>query len=104
MIEQKTLAEIVRRVVETAQPEKIILFGSAARDEMGPNSGAGLSPLSFLRKQESSRPAPSAHWIPGQARNDANGTPGYNTMKLLDSSLKHEVSDYATLIRPTLFG
>lgn len=30
------LAEIVRRVVEVAQPDRIILFGSAARGEMGP--------------------------------------------------------------------
>lgn len=35
---EKTLREIVRRIVEVAQPEKIVLFGSAARDEMGPNS------------------------------------------------------------------
>jgi HEPN domain/Nucleotidyltransferase domain len=32
------VADIVRRVVEAAQPDKIILFGSAARGEMGPNS------------------------------------------------------------------
>jgi predicted nucleotidyltransferase len=38
----ETLNEIVRRVVETAQPEKIILFGSAARGEMGPNSDVDL--------------------------------------------------------------
>ena len=30
--------EIVRRIVEVAQPERVILFGSAARGEMGPNS------------------------------------------------------------------
>lgn len=38
----KTLREIVRRIVETAQPEKIILFGSAARGTMGPNSDIDL--------------------------------------------------------------
>ena len=78
MLDRPTSDDIIRRVVETTQPEKIILFGSAAQDEMGPNSGAELPPSSFLRKQESSLPVPSAHWIPGQARNDANGTPGYN--------------------------
>jgi predicted nucleotidyltransferase len=36
------LAEIVRRVVQVAQPEKIILFGSAARGEMGPHSDVDL--------------------------------------------------------------
>lgn len=32
------LTEIVHRVVEAAHPERIILFGSAARGEMGPHS------------------------------------------------------------------
>ena len=32
------LQELVRRVVESVQPLRIILFGSAARGEMGPNS------------------------------------------------------------------
>jgi len=36
------LDEIVRRIVEVAQPEKIILFGSAAREEMGPHSDVDL--------------------------------------------------------------
>ena len=36
------LDEIVRRVVEIAQPEKIILFGSAARGEMTEDSDADL--------------------------------------------------------------
>src|SRR5271157_5846891 len=40
--DQKILAEIVQRVVEAAQPDKIILFGSAARGEMGPNSDIDL--------------------------------------------------------------
>jgi predicted nucleotidyltransferase len=42
MVDQKTLDEIIRRIVEVAQPEKIILFGSAARGEMGPNSDVDL--------------------------------------------------------------
>ncbi|MBI4494293.1 MAG: nucleotidyltransferase domain-containing protein [Chloroflexi bacterium] len=41
-LSQETLDEIVRRVVEVARPEKIILFGSAARGEMGPNSDVDL--------------------------------------------------------------
>jgi predicted nucleotidyltransferase len=39
---KEILAEIVRRVVEAAQPDTIILFGSAARGEMGPNSDVDL--------------------------------------------------------------
>jgi uncharacterized protein len=40
--DQNTLSDIVRRVVEAAQPEKIVLFGSAARGEMGPDSDIDL--------------------------------------------------------------
>ena len=36
------MADIIRRVVEVAEPEKIILFGSAARGEMGPDSDIDL--------------------------------------------------------------
>jgi predicted nucleotidyltransferase len=36
------LADIVRRVVRAAEPEKIVLFGSAARGEMGPDSDYDL--------------------------------------------------------------
>ncbi len=32
------LQDLVRRVVDSVQPLRIILFGSAARGEMGPNS------------------------------------------------------------------
>jgi predicted nucleotidyltransferase len=32
------LDRLVRRIVEVAQPERIVLFGSAARGEMGPDS------------------------------------------------------------------
>lgn len=41
-LDHKILDDIVRRVVDVAQPEKIILFGSAARGEMGPNSDIDL--------------------------------------------------------------
>lgn len=38
----KTLDEIVRRVVQIAQPEQIIMFGSAARAEMTSESDIDL--------------------------------------------------------------
>ena len=41
-LSEVALEEIIRRVVEVAQPEKIILFGSAVRGEMGPNSDVDL--------------------------------------------------------------
>ena len=36
------LADIVRRIVRAAKPEKIVLFGSAARGTMGPDSDYDL--------------------------------------------------------------
>src|SRR5882724_4591228 len=36
------LADTIKRVVEAAAPEKIVLFGSAARGTMGPNSDVDL--------------------------------------------------------------
>lgn len=41
-LDPAVLEEIVRRVVEAAQPERIILFGNAARGEMGPDSDVDL--------------------------------------------------------------
>ncbi len=41
-MDEATLQEIIRRIVQVAQPEKIILFGSAARGEMGPHSDVDL--------------------------------------------------------------
>ena len=42
MLDQKTLDDIIRRIVEVAQPEKIILFGSAARGDMNRHSDVDL--------------------------------------------------------------
>jgi predicted nucleotidyltransferase len=41
-LSEEKLQEIIRRIVRVAHPEKIILFGSAARGEMGPNSDVDL--------------------------------------------------------------
>lgn len=38
MVGKEVINEVVRRIVETARPNKIILFGSSSRGEMGPNS------------------------------------------------------------------
>ena len=37
-VNRKLIDKIVRRIVKVAKPEKIIMFGSAARGEMGPDS------------------------------------------------------------------
>lgn len=43
MIPSETLLEeVVRRIVDSANPRRIILFGSAARGAMGPNSDLDL--------------------------------------------------------------
>ena len=42
MIEQATLNDIVKRIVDVAEPERIILFGSAARGDFGRNSDVDL--------------------------------------------------------------
>lgn len=41
-ISPDVLGEVIRRVVEAAQPERIILFGSAARGATGPDSDLDL--------------------------------------------------------------
>jgi predicted nucleotidyltransferase len=42
MLSQSTLDDIIGRIVEVAEPEKIILFGSAARGSMASNSDVDL--------------------------------------------------------------
>jgi uncharacterized protein len=41
-VDQKALDEIIRRIIEVARPEKIVLFGSAATGRMGPDSDLDL--------------------------------------------------------------
>ncbi len=42
MLNQPILDDIIRRIVEVADPEKIILFGSAARGDMNRHSDVDL--------------------------------------------------------------
>ena len=42
MFDQDTLNEVIRRIVEIAEPERIILFGSAARGDMTRHSDLDL--------------------------------------------------------------
>ncbi len=41
-INSEVLEKVIRRIVEVAQPDKIILFGSAVRGEIGSNSDLDL--------------------------------------------------------------
>jgi uncharacterized protein len=57
-LDKSVLADIIRRVVEVAHPEKIILFGSAARGAMGRNSDVDLLVVKkgkFHRRQLAAR-------------------------------------------------
>lgn len=42
MVDQEVLEEVIRRIVHSAHPEKIILFGSAARGNMDRHSDIDL--------------------------------------------------------------
>ncbi len=57
-VSEGILREMVQRIVEVAAPRKIILFGSAARGEMGPDSDIDL-----LVVTETDRPRETAHRI-----------------------------------------
>ena len=41
-VKPAVLADIVRRIVAAAHPDQIVLFGSAARGQMGPHSDVDL--------------------------------------------------------------
>lgn len=42
VLDQETLEDIIQRIVEVAQPERILLFGSASRGSMDRNSDVDL--------------------------------------------------------------
>src|SRR2546425_9152316 len=42
MVDQDTMKEIARRIVEAAKPDRIILFGSRARGDASPGSDVDL--------------------------------------------------------------
>ncbi len=42
VIEQQVLDRVVAKIVETVQPRRVVLFGSAARGQMGPRSDVDL--------------------------------------------------------------
>jgi predicted nucleotidyltransferase len=56
ILTEEILQEIVRRIVAAVQPQKIILFGSAARGEMGPDSDLDLLVIKSCRhRRETAR-------------------------------------------------
>lgn len=67
-IEQKLIDEIVRRVLTVAQPDRIILFGSAATGQMTQDSDIDLLVV---------EPAPQDVWEESIRIRDAIGAIGY---------------------------
>jgi predicted nucleotidyltransferase len=57
-IDAKLMDEIVRRIVEVIQPEKVILFGSQARDEARPESDIDLLVIAESTRPRYRRSAP----------------------------------------------
>jgi predicted nucleotidyltransferase len=57
-IDAKLMDEIVRRIVEVIQPEKVILFGSQARDEARPESDIDLLVIAKSTRPRYRRSAP----------------------------------------------
>jgi predicted nucleotidyltransferase len=57
--------DIVCRIVETAQPEKIILFGSRARGDARPNSDFDLLVIKESNEPGYQRDAPLYHALAG---------------------------------------
>lgn len=56
IVREEILQEIVRRIVAAVHPQKIILFGSAARGETGPDSDLDLLVIKSCRhRRETAR-------------------------------------------------
>ena len=51
IVTEEIIREIVRRIVAAVHPKKIILFGSAAREEMGPDSDLDLLVIKSCRNR-----------------------------------------------------
>lgn len=77
-VAERTLKKIIRRIVKVAKPEKIIMFGSAARGRMGPNSDVDLLVIKrgkFHRGRLTDRIYMNMHGV-GQAVDVIVVTPG----------------------------
>ena len=57
-LDPKLVEEIVRRIVETVHPEKIILFGSLARENARPESDLDLLVIAQSQEPRYRRSAP----------------------------------------------
>ena len=67
LLDTNVLTNLIKRIVPVARPEKIILFGSAARGEMGPNSDVDLLVIKggkYQRRRVTTAIYPNLHGAP----------------------------------------
>ena len=94
MLKQEILEDIINRIVETVRPEKIILFGSAARGEMGPNSDVDLL---IIRKGGHSRK------LVGQIYRKLHGVgAAVDTVMVSPADVERYKDSHALIIKPAL--
>ena len=94
MLKQEILEDIINRIVETVRPEKIILFGSAARGEMGPNSDVDLL---IIRKGGHSRK------LVGQIYRKLHGVgAAVDAVMVSPADVERYKNSHALIIKPAL--
>ena len=94
MLDQQILDDIIRRIVEVAQPEKIILFGSAARGEMNRHSDVDLLVVKEgMHRRDMARRIYENLWGVGAAVDVVVGTP---------ADVERYKDSHALVIKPAL--
>ena len=94
-VTQDLLAETVRRIVRCAAPTKILLFGSAARGEMGPDSDLDLLVVvsDGTHRRETARRLYQALWDLGIPK---------DVVVVTESDVAEFANEPSLLIRPAL--
>src|SRR5207244_736091 len=93
--DQSVLDEVVRRVVEVAHPERIILFGSAARGQAGPDSDLDL----LVIKSGITRP----RWLAGEIHVRMFGLPvSMDIVVVTPEDIERFRDKVGSIVRPAL--
>ena len=94
MLDESTLDEIIRRIVEVAHPEKIILFGSAARGDL-----KGHSDIDLLVVKDGSDPWTVIGDIYGNLRGVGVGV---DAIVVTPAQVERYKDSHALVIKPAL--
>ena len=94
MLDESTLDEIIRRIVEVAHPEKIILFGSAARGDL-----KGHSDIDLLVVKDDSDPWTVIGDIYGNLRGVGVGV---DAIVVTPAQVERYKDSHALVIKPAL--